>query len=396
MFIFRDIAMVLVAAITGGLIFWRLRQPLILGYVIAGLVLSPLTPGPRVHDVHTFEVMAEVGVVLLMFTIGTEFSIPELLRVKWIALIGAPIGICLSIGLGVGSGMALGWPLAQGLAVGGMICVASTMVLMRLLMDRGELGTQAGRIMITLTLVEDLAVVILTVVLPSLAPNTSVNYGEILWRISKAILLLVPVVLFGWKLIPRLLYRIQRTESEEMAVLAALTVCLVVSAVTEELGLSLALGAFVGGLLLGSSRYAHHLASRVFPIRDAFVAIFFVTVGMLIDPRALFSDWRTLIVLVALILAGKFAIWFGIVRLFRYPARTALRVGIGLTQIGELSFVLARIALNSNLITAQVYNDVLAASLLTILSNATLFKLVQAEPDQDPISVTADDLDVTA
>ncbi len=380
MYIFRDIAMVLVAAIVSGLVFWRLRQPLIVGYVFAGLILSPLTPGPRIHDVHTFEVMAEVGVVLLMFTIGTEFSIPELLRVKWIALIGAPIGISLSIGLGLGTGMLLGWPLGQSLAIGGMICVASTMVLMRLLMDRGELASEAGRIMVALTLVEDLAVVILTVVLPSMAPNSTANYAEILWKIGKAILLLIPVILSGWKLIPRLLYRIHRTGSEEMAVLAALSVCLVVSAITEGLGLSLALGAFVGGLLLGGSRYAHHLASKVFPIRDAFVAIFFVTVGMLIDPRTLLADWRTLALLVSLILIGKFSIWFAIVRLFRYPARTALRVGIGLTQIGELSFVLARIALHSGLITEQVYNATLAASLLTILVNATLFKTVKPEP----------------
>src|SRR5271170_7750424 len=145
-------------ALIAGLIFWRLRQPLILGYVLAGLLLSPFTPGPHVHDVHTFEVMAEVGVILLMFSVGIEFSIPELLRVKWVALIGAPIGISLSIGLGVGAGILLGWPFFQGVAVGCIISVASTMVLMRLLMDRGELSTSAGRVMITLTLVEDLAV----------------------------------------------------------------------------------------------------------------------------------------------------------------------------------------------------------------------------------------------
>src|SRR5580698_10197658 len=131
MFIFRDIAMVFAVAFIAGLLFWRLRQPLILGYVLAGLLLSPLTPGPHVHDVHTFEIMAEVGVILLMFSVGIEFSIPELLRVKWVALIGAPIGIALSIALGAGAGARLGWPFAQGIAVGCIISVASTMVLMR-------------------------------------------------------------------------------------------------------------------------------------------------------------------------------------------------------------------------------------------------------------------------
>jgi CPA2 family monovalent cation:H+ antiporter-2 len=379
-FIFRDITMVFAVAFIAGLLFWRLRQPLILGYVFAGLILSPLTPGPRVHDVHTFEIMAEVGVILLMFSIGIEFSIPELLRVKWVALVGAPLGISLSIGLGVGAGVLMGWPILQGVAVGSIISVASTMVLMRFLMDRGELGTEAGRVMITLTLVEDLAVVVLTVLLPSLGSSNGVDHTQVVWKIGKAFLLLVPVVLAGWKIIPRLLARVRNICNDEISLLLALTICLVVAAITEAIGLSLALGAFVGGLLLGSSDYAHKLAAQTLPIRDTFVALFFVTIGMLIDPRSLLSNWRLLVVMVGLILAGKFAVWFTVVRLFGYPAQTALRVGVGLTQIGEFSFVLAQVSLHSKLIGSDVYNATLAASLLTILANATLFKALKPAP----------------
>ena len=377
MFIFRDITMVFAGAFAFGLLFWRLRQPLILGYVFAGLILSPLTPGPRIHDVHTFEVMAEVGVILLMFSVGIEFSIPELFRVKWVALIGAPLGISLSIGLGVAVGLLMGWPLSRGVAVGGIISVASTMVLVRLLMDRGELSSETGRVMVTLTLVEDLAVVLLTVLLPSLGSSHGADYGQALWKISKALLLLVPVVIAGWKIVPRLLARVEKTGNDEISLLLALTICLVVAAITETIGLSLALGAFVGGLLLGNSDYAHKLAAQTLPIRDAFVALFFVTIGMLIDPRTLFSNWRLLAVMVGLILVGKFAIWFSVVRLFGYPARTALRVGIGLTQIGEFSFILAQVSLHSGLIGPDIYNATLAASLITILANATLFKLIK-------------------
>jgi monovalent cation:H+ antiporter-2, CPA2 family len=387
-FIFRDVAMVFAGAFVGGFIFWRLRQPLILGYVLAGLLLSPFTPGLRVHDVHTFELMAEVGVILLMFSVGIEFSIPELLRVKWVALIGAPIGILLSIGLGAGVGMLLHWPLAQGVAVGCIISVASTMVLMRLLMDRGEMSTEHGRVMITLTLVEDLAVVILTVLLPMLgssggAANEAAGgagYGQVAWKIGKALLLLVPVVLAGWKLVPRLLARVERTCSDEISLLLALTICLVIAAITEAIGLSLALGAFVGGMLLGSSTYAHKLAEQTRSLRDAFVALFFVTVGMLIDPRTWIASWHLIVVMVLLILAGKFVVWFAVVRLFGYPAPTALRVGIGLTQIGEFSFILAQVSLNSGVITSGVYNATLAASLITILINATLFRLIKPIP----------------
>lgn len=381
-FIFRDIAMVFAGAFIFGLLFWRLRQPLILGYVFAGLILSPLTPGPRIHDVHTFEIMAEVGVILLMFSVGIEFSIPELLRVKWVALVGAPIGISLSIGLGAAVGLLLGWPLAQGVAIGCIVSVASTMVLMRLLMNRGELGSQPGRIMVTLTLVEDLAVVILIVLLPGLGSSGGTGYGQVLWKIGKALLLLVPVVLAGWKLVPRLLARVEKINDDEISLLLALTICLSIAAITEAVGLSLALGAFLGGVLLGGSGYAHKLATQTFPIRDAFVALFFVTIGMLIDPKTWLSNWHLLAVLVGLILAGKFAVWFSIVRVFGYPTQTALRVGVGLTQIGEFSFILAQVSLHSGLIGSDVYNATLAASLVTILANASLFKLLKPVPTE--------------
>ncbi len=387
--IFRDVAMVFAGAFVVGLLFWRLRQPLILGYVVAGLILSPLTPGPRIHDVHTFETMAEVGVILLMFSIGIEFSIPELLRVKWVALVGAPIGIFLSIALGTGVGRVLGWPFAQGVAVGCIISVASTMVLMRLLMDRGELASEAGRVMVTLTLVEDLAVVILTVLLPGLGSSSGADYTQVAWKIGKALLLLVPVVLAGWKLVPRLLALVEKVCNDEISLLLALTICLVIAAVTEAIGLSLALGAFVGGLLLGSSAYAHKLAAQTLPIRDAFVALFFVTIGMLIDPRTWLSNWRLLAVMVVLILVGKFAVWFTVVRVFGYPAQTALRVGVGLTQIGEFSFILAQVSLHSGLIGPDVYNATLAASLLTILANASLFKLLKPAAAAVPSPVHA-------
>jgi monovalent cation:H+ antiporter-2, CPA2 family len=378
--VFRDLAMVFAAAFVFGMLFHRLRQPLILGYVFAGLVLSPLTPGPSVQDVHIFEAMAEVGVILLMFSVGIEFSLPELMRVKWVALIGAPLGICLSIALGIGAGRLLGWPVSQGVAVGCIVSVASTMVLMRLLVDRGELGSEHGRIMVTLTLLEDLAVVVLTVLLPQLSSSGGANYSDVLWVVGRALLLLIPVIFAGWKIVPQLLARVVKTGNDDVSLLLALTICLVVAAITEAAGLSFALGAFVGGLLLGGSDYAHKLAARTLPIRDAFVALFFVTVGMLIDPRTWLSNWRLLVILAGLILIGKFAVWFGVVRLFGYPAQTALRVAIGLTQIGEFSFILAEVSLRSGLIGSDVYNATLAASLITILANASLFRLVKRTP----------------
>jgi CPA2 family monovalent cation:H+ antiporter-2 len=375
--IFRDIAMVFAAAFFCGLIAWKLRQPILLGYVFAGLILSPLTPGPHVDNVHTFELMAEVGVILLMFSVGIEFSIPDLLRVKWVALVGAPLGILISIGLGTGVGALLGWPITQGIAVGCIISVASTMVLMRLLMDRGEMASNSGRVMIALTLVEDLAVVILTVVLPGLSPTSGGNIADVAWKIGKSLLLLVPIALAAWKLVPPLLAKVEKTSNDEISLMLALTICLAIAALTEAVGLSLALGAFLAGLFLGSSAFAHKLAHQTQSLRDTFVALFFATIGMLIDPHSWISSWTSILLLVVLVLVGKFTIWFGVVKLFRYPNDTALRVGIGLTQIGEFSFILAQVSLHSGLISTEIYNATLAASLITILANASLFKLLK-------------------
>jgi monovalent cation:H+ antiporter-2, CPA2 family len=373
--IFRDIAMVFAAALACGLLAWWIKQPILLGYVVAGLIVSPLTPGLRVHDTHVFELMAEVGVVLLMFSVGIHFSIPDLMKVKWVALIGSPLGVVLSVALCMGVGWLMGWPVLQSLAVGCIVAVASTMVLMRLLMDRGEMNTEAGRVMIALTLVEDLVVVILTVLLPSLASEGGADFGQVAWRIGKAFLLLIPIAAAAWKLMPPLLSRVEKTGNDEISLLLALTTCMVVAAVTEAVGLSLALGAFLGGMLLGSSDFAKKLEHQTMPLRDAFVAVFFVSVGMLIDPRTWGSAWQLILLIVALVLAGKFVAWFGVVRLFGYTTSTSARVAIGLTQIGEFSFILAQVSLKAGLITPAIYNATLVASLVTILVNAMLFKI---------------------
>jgi CPA2 family monovalent cation:H+ antiporter-2 len=269
--------------------------------------------------------------------------------------------------------------LLQGIAVGCIISVASTMVMMRLLMDRGEISSESGRVMITLTLVEDLAVVILTILLPGLASSEG-NYGQVAWKIGRALLLLVPIAFAGWKIIPRLLSRIEKTGNDEISLLLALTICLVVAAVTEMIGLSLALGAFVAGLLLGNSDFVHKLEKQTLPLRDAFVALFFVTIGMLIDPKTWLSSWQLVAILAGLIIVGKFLVWSGIVRAFGYRWDTAKRVGIGLTQIGEFSFILAQVSLNAGLISREIYNATLVASLVTILVNATFFKFLKPAP----------------
>jgi monovalent cation:H+ antiporter-2, CPA2 family len=375
---FRDLAYVIIAAITGGLVAWRLRQPLIIGYVLAGIVISPLTPGPSVSDPHSLELFAEIGVVLLMFSVGLEFSIRELLKAKWVAFIGGPLGIVISILLGLGSGSLLGWTPSQGIVLGAVISVASTMVLTRLLIDQGQLRTTAGRTMVAITLVEDFAVVILIVLIPGIADLKDGRLLSLGKDFGLAALILAPALFLASKIIPPLLKRVARTQSRELFFLVILAICLGTAALTSAIGLSLALGAFAAGLIISESDYAHEAIAQLFPLRDAFVAIFFVSMGLLINPRDLFSNGTVLAVMIGLIVFGKFLVWTSVVLLFRYSWWTAITVGIGLTQIGEFSFILVQVARNAGIIGNELYYATLAASLITILLNAALVRHLPA------------------
>jgi CPA2 family monovalent cation:H+ antiporter-2 len=373
---YRDLAYVFGAAVVGGAVARVLRQPLILGYVLGGILVGPFTPGISVTDVHEFELLAEVGVILLMYSIGLEFSFRDLLRVKWVAIVGGPLGILLSLGLGVGVGSLLGWNWQQGVAVGAIISVASTMVLSRFLTERGELRSEQGQVMIGITLVEDLAVVVLTILLPSLGDLSRSRLLALGIALGKAVLILIPITLVAHKLIPRLMRRVVRAANPEFFVLVALALGFLTAALTQAVGLSLALGAFLAGLLVSESHAAHETMERLAPLRDAFVALFFVTMGILVDPRVLISKPSLLLVIVGMVVVGKFVIWAVVVKLFRYSNSTALMAGLGLTQIGEFSYVLVRVARDAHIVGDDMYNAVLAASVFTILINGLLLRLV--------------------
>jgi CPA2 family monovalent cation:H+ antiporter-2 len=309
-----------------------------------------------------------------MFSIGIEFSLRDLLREKWVALLGGPLGILLSVGLGMGVGTLLGWRPLQGVIIGIVISVASTMVLSRLLMDRGELHAAHGRVMIGITLVEDLAVVVLIVLMPALGALEPGRLVAIGLALAKAAAILVPFWFLAARIFPPLMTRVARTRNKELFLLVALAIGVGTAALVQGVGLSLALGAFLGGLIISESDYAHETLARLLPLRDAFVAMFFVALGTLINPGTLFANLPILAAMVGLTVLGKFLVWGVVVRLFGYPLQTALLVAVGLTQIGEFSFVLVQVARGAGHVGAEVYNATLAASLLTILLNAVLVR----------------------
>ncbi len=264
------------------------------------------------------------------------------------------------------------------MVVGMIISVASTMVLSRLLMDSGELQSPHGKVMIGITLVEDLVVVVLTILMPVLASLSPHHLLGVAMALGKAALILAPIGFLAVYLVPRWLAQVARAENKELFLLVILAICLGTAALTEAVGLSLALGAFAAGLIVSASDYAHRALDQMLPLRDAFVALFFVTVGTLMNPRAVFLRPGLLLTVLLLVIVGKFVVWTGVVRLFRYRLRTAALVGTGLTQIGEFSFILVQVAHANALVGDELYHATLAASLISILINATLVRTMPA------------------
>ncbi|MFZ0582066.1 MAG: cation:proton antiporter [Candidatus Acidiferrales bacterium] len=374
--LFRDLTYIFLAAVFGGLAAWRLKLPLILGFVLGGIAISPFTPGPHLSDLHTFEVFAEVGVVLLMFSIGVDFSIPDLMRVKWIALGGGTLGILFSMALALGVSWLIGWTLIQGFVIGATISVASTMVLARLLTDSGALGTEYGRVMIGITLVEDIAVVFMTIIIPTFSGPSEGRFQKAAWTLGKAALLLIPLVFLAMTVVPRVLRKAARTKDNELFLLVAIAICLVSAAVAQAVGFSVALGAFLAGLSISGSEDLHEAHTTLIPLRDAFVALFFVSLGTLVVPSVIIHNLPLLGVMLLLIVVGKFVVWLGVMKLFRYSLWTSIAVAAGLTQIGELSFILVEVAKKSGLVGEEVFTATLAASLISIFLNMLLVRWV--------------------
>lgn len=381
---FQDIALVFIAALAGGALAQWLRQPLFVGYIIGGLLISPFTPGPAVQDLPTFELFAQIGIILLMFTIGIEFSLHEMTRLGPPVLLGAPLVMGLMILLAMVLGGFLGWPLTQAAAVGAVVAVASTMVVVKLMAERGETHSPHSRLSIGTLLTEDLVVVGLFVLLPVLAGKGEDPLRSVGVALGRAALVLVPFFYLANRIVPLVLARVARRGSTEMLILVAMAIGVGTAALSSGLGLSLALGAFLGGLIISESAFTHEVLARLLPMRDVFGALFFVSVGTLILPTDLAGGLPILLALLVLIIPGKFGLRLLVLRAFRYPWPTAALVSVHLAQTGEFSFVLAQVARGLGLITDVLYQGLLTASLVSILITAALSDLAHHWIEEPP------------
>ncbi|RUW58173.1 YbaL family putative K(+) efflux transporter [Mesorhizobium sp. M7A.F.Ca.US.008.03.1.1] len=368
----------------------RFRIPPLVGYLVAGVLVGPNTPG-FVADAGLANELAEIGVILLMFGVGLHFSLKDLLSVRAIAVPGAIVQIGFATALGAGLAWMLGWSMGAGLVFGLALSVASTVVLLRALQERRMIETERGRIAVGWLIVEDLAMVLALVLLPALAgvlggqeqahasgllslPASYGIWGVVGITLAKVAAFVVVMLVVGRRVIPWILHYVAHTGSRELFRLAVLAIALGVAFGAAKLfGVSLALGAFFAGMIMSESELSHRAAEESLPLRDAFSVLFFVSVGMLFDPFSLISNGWPILATLAIIVIGKSLAAFAIVVAFGYPIATALIISASLAQIGEFSFILAELGVGLKLLPEQGRDLILAGAILSIVLNPLMF-----------------------
>lgn len=365
-----EVGVALLAALLGGILARALRLPVLVGYLLAGVAVGPYTPG-FIADETLVRLVADLGVALLMFAVGVHFSLDELNQVRRYALVGGAVQIIGTIVLGLLLGLAFGWGVYGGLFLGCALSLSSTAVMMKVLEERGELGATHGSILMGILIVQDLSLVLMIVLLPAFADvqgsGTASAMTGLATALLKAVLFVGAVILLAARVVPAVLDRIARTGARELFLLAVICLCLVAGYAADRMGLGLALGAFLGGLIVSESPYAHEIFTQVRPLRDVFASLFFVSVGMLLNPAFLVENALIVAAVVLAIVIGKAVIAMLPLVLLGVQMRTVLLVGLGLAQIGEFSFVLATVGSANNLIPAEISGVILSSALITIL-----------------------------
>ncbi len=380
-----DLGVAVAVALIGGAIAVRLRQPAVLGYLVAGIVIGPATPG-FVGDVDRIAELADLGVVLLLFALGVEFSIRGLIAVRRVAIPGGTLQIILTLLVGAALMVGLGFETREAFVIGACLSLSSTLVVLKSLIDRGEVDSLHGKAAIGWSIVQDIATIVFIVALPPLAGGDVL--GPLLVAIAKAAIFLALAYVLGTRLLPRLFGFIARLGSSELFLLAVVGTALLTAFVSSAVfGLSLALGAFVAGVLVSESELSHQAAAEVTPFRDLFAVLFFVSVGMLVDPAALAADLGLVALLVVVAVVGKGALTAFLGHGFGLPRRSALLLGAAMAQVGEFSFILAEDALDIGILHERAYNLILGTAVVTILLSPIVQRLVDGFVERSERSV---------
>ncbi|HIW79719.1 MAG TPA: cation:proton antiporter [Candidatus Bilophila faecipullorum] len=370
----------LTAALTLGFITQKLRMSPLVGYLLAGIIVGPYSPG-FVADADTASQCAEIGIILLMFGVGLHFHLKDLLAVQRIVLPGAVAQITAATLLGMLVSHGFGWSWGAGAVFGMAISVASTVVLTRVLADNKALHTTTGHVALGWLVVEDLFTILLLVLLPAVVGGTEI--AENVWHILgittlKLAALVVFALVVGQRVIPTLLAYVARTGTRDLFTLAVLVMALGVAvAAASFFGASMALGAFLGGMVVGQSEFSARAAAEALPMRDAFAVLFFVSVGMLFNPASLITEWPLILATLGIVLLGKPLAAFLMVKLFGKPLRMALSVAVALAQIGEFSFILAAMGVSFGVLPPEASSAIIVTAIISITLNPLLYRRIE-------------------
>jgi CPA2 family monovalent cation:H+ antiporter-2 len=371
----QDLAVVMIVAGLVTVVFHRLKQPVVLGYILAGVIIGPHTPPvPLIHDQETINTLAELGVILLMFSLGLEFNLRKLSQVGASALIAVLLEILLLFWVGYEIGRFFGWPSLDRIFLGAMLSMSSTTVIIKVLGELGKMKERFAQLIFGILILEDILGIAMIALLSGIAMTGQVSVGDVGKTLGKLGIFLAVTLVVGLICVPRLIAYVARFKSNEMLIITVLGLCFGVSLLAAKLGYSVALGAFIIGAVIAEAREIHRVETLLEPIRDMFSAIFFVAIGLLIDPRGLLTHWQPILVITLAVVVGKvltcsFGAFVG-----GNDTRTSLRVGMGLAQIGEFSFIIASLGVTLKVTSDFLYPVAVAVSAVTTLLTPYLIK----------------------
>jgi CPA2 family monovalent cation:H+ antiporter-2 len=369
-----DLVLIIIAALLGGLLAHLLRQPLLFGYMLAGIAVGPHTGGITVQNTHDIEMLAEIGVALLLFTLGLEFSLGELRRVWRIALLTTPLQILVCGVAGYLISRFVGLSASDSIWIGAAISLSSTMIVLKTLSSRDALESGSGRVMLAILIAQDVALIPIMLLIPQITSD-AISLSPVAAAIGKSLLFIAVMYVTGVYALPRLFHFISRQGSRELLFLSTLTIALGAGYFAHEMGLSFALGTFIAGMLLSETEFSHQALSDVSTLRDLFALIFFVSVGMLFDPRFFFDHFSTIALLTLAVITCKSLMIAGTLRIFRYNLFFSATVGLGLAQVGEFAFLIAKTGSLSSTLSTESFSLIIAITLLSMVATPTLFWL---------------------
>ena len=371
----QDLAVVMIAAGLVTVLFHRFKQPVVLGYIIAGIIIGPHTPPfPLIQDEEAISTLSELGVILLLFSLGLEFSLSKLRQVGGTAFVAAFLEILVMVWVGYGIGRLFGWSTMDSIFLGAMLSISSTTIIVKALAELGKSKERFAQLIFGILIIEDILAIAMIALLSGIAMTGGLRLGDVGMTLGKLAIFLVASLVVGFLAVPRLIGYVSRFKSNEMLLITVLALCFGFSLLAAKLGYSVALGAFLIGAVIAESREIHRIEVLIEPVRDMFSAIFFVAIGLLIEPKMLAAYWLPILVITAAVVVGKIVTCSFGAFVGGNDSRTSLRVGMGLAQIGEFSFIIASLGLTLNVTSNFLYPIAVAVSVITTLFTPYLIK----------------------